>query len=168
MAQRYLTEGIDKLSSPIVKKIKEIISDFIHNKCRALEFRVTERVKEEKSCIATTTSWTCQVCGKHNSETAEEKLRACVVCGRKRNYLGSKKTQQLNKLRIDPTPLSTIASKQCLREAQKSNKRSSCPAPHTNIFATKADYEEVQRCEIKSEINEVLESVRSIMDGIEE
>ena len=169
MAQRYLTEGIDKLPpSPIVKKIKQIISDFIHNKCRALEFCVTERVKEENSCIATTTSWTCQVCGKHNSETAQEKLRVCVVCGRKRNYLGSKKTQQLNKLRIDPTPLSTIASKQCLREAQKSNKRSSCAAPVNNTFATKADYEEVQRCKIKSEINEVLESVRSIMGALEE
>mmetsp|Transcript_366 Transcript_366/g.611 ORF Transcript_366/g.611 Transcript_366/m.611 type:complete len:224 (-) Transcript_366:1151-1822(-) len=167
MAERYLTEGIDKLQpSPIVKKIQGIISDFIHNKCRALEFCVTERVKEEKSCIATT-SWTCQVCGKQHDETLQEKiLRACLVCGRNRNYKGSKKTQQLNKLRIDPTPLSTIASKRCLREAQKSSKHSSCPTPPNNVFATKADFEELQRCQMRSEINDVIKEVRSIMGGI--
>lgn len=166
MAQRYLTEGVETLPpSPFVRRVKDIISDFIHNKCRALEFCVIERVKEENSCIATT-SWKCQVCGKRNSETAQEKLGACVVCGRNRNYLGSKKTQQLNKLRVDPTPLSTIASKQCLREAQNINKRS-CPAPPNNVLSTKADYEEFQRCEMKSEINEILDSVRSIMGGIE-
>jgi len=168
MTQRYLVEGIDKLpSSPIVKKVKEIISDFIHNKCRALEYCVTERMKEENSCIATT-SWTCQVCGKCNTETAQEKQRVCVVCGRNRNYQGSRKTQKLNKVCIDPTPLSTIASKQCLREAQNRNRGTSCPTPPNNIFATKADYEELQRCEIKSQINDVLEEVRSIMGGIME
>lgn len=166
MAERYLTEGINKLQpSPIVNKIKEIISDFINNKCRALEFCVTERVKEEESCIATT-SWTCKVCGKQNSETPQEKLRACIVCGRNRNYQGSKKTQQLNKLRIDPTPLSTGASKQCLQEAQKSKKDCTCPTPPNNVFATKADFEELQRCQMKSEINDVIEEVRSIIGGI--
>lgn len=168
MAERYLSEGIDKLQpSPIVNKIREIISDFIHNKCRALEFCITERVKEEQSCIASI-SWACQVCGKQNSETPQKKLRACIVCGRKRNYQGSKKTQQLNKLRIDPTPLSTIASKQCLREAQKSKKQSPSPTPPNNVFATKADFEEIQRCQMKSEINGVIEEVRSIMGSIKD
>jgi hypothetical protein len=167
MTQRYLVEGIAKLPpSPIVKKVNEIIRDFIHNKCRALEYCALERVKEENSCgddNATTTSWSCVVCGKVN----QKKQRICVVCGRNRNYQGSKKTQQLNKLRIDPTPLSTIASKECLKEAQKSNKRTSCPAALNSFMATKADYEELQRCEMKSEINDILESVRSIMDGME-
>jgi len=173
MTQRYLVEGICKLPpSPIVKKVNEIISDFIHNKCRALEYCALDRVKEENSTCGdeTTTiasmSWSCIVCGKVNSETAQKKQRICVVCGRNRNYQGSKKTQQLNKLQIDPTPLSTIASKECLKEVQKRNVHSSCPATRTP-HATKAEYEELQRCEMKSEINDILKSVRSIIDGME-
>ena len=162
MTQRYLVEGIYELpSTPIVNKAKEIISDFINNKCRALEYCVTEKVKEENANF--TSIWTCNVCGKLNSVAANEKRSVCVVCGRKRDYQGSKKTQQLNKLRIDPTPLSTVASKERLIEARQSKTRASTTL---NFLATKADYEEIQRCCMKDEINDVLQSVRSIMGDI--
>jgi hypothetical protein len=170
MTQRYLVEGTDKLPpTPIVKKVNEIISDFIHNKCRALEYCALERVEKENSCgednNASAFSWSCAVCGKINIETEQKKQRVCLVCGRSRTYQGSKKTQRLNELRIDPTPLSTVASKQALKQVRNSNKLTSC---ERNIFmATKADYEELQRCEIKSEISDMLEDVRSIMGSME-
>lgn len=177
MTQRYLIEGIEKLPhSPIVKKVEEIISDFIHNKCRGLEYCALTRVKEEEeenSCGGTddiptsTLSWTCLVCGKCNNETKQRKQRVCVVCGRERNYIGSKKTQQLKKLRIDPIPLTTAASKDCLlKEVQDSNKRHHLQrwkgedAKCNMLIATKADYEGLHRVEMKNEINDVLDSLR--------
>jgi hypothetical protein len=179
MKERYLTEGIEKLpTSPIVKKVKEIISDFIHNKCRGLEYCALTKVKEEEgakedeegSCSTVSnakkeTVWTCQVCGKCN-----KKQRVCIVCGRDRNYIGSRKTQQLNKLRIDPTPLTTAAPKdRLLKEAQNSNRCHLRPewrgeeAKRNILTSTKNDYEQQMRVEIKSEINDVLESLRQTM-----
>ena len=185
MTQRYLTEGIEKLpTSPIVKKVKEIISDFIHNKCRGLEYcALTKVVKEEErakedeevSCSTDTNTkreatvvWTCQVCGKCN-----KKQRVCIVCGRDRSYIGSRKTQQLNKLRIDPTPLTTAAPKdRLMKEAQNSNRCHIRPewrgeeAKRNILTSTKSDYEEQMRVEMKSEINDVLESLRQTMTSL--
>jgi hypothetical protein len=180
MVERYLTEGILKLpTSPIVKKVKEIISDFIHNKCRGLEYCSLTKVKEEEdakeddeegSCStgANFSVWTCHVCGKCN-----KKQRVCIVCGRDRNYIGSRKTQQLNKLRIDPTPLTTAAPKdRLLKEAQNSNRCHIRPewrgeeAKRSILTSTKNDYEEQMRVEIKSEINDVLESLRQTMTSL--
>jgi hypothetical protein len=180
MKERYLTEGIEKLpTSPFVKKVKEIISDFICNKCRGLEFCALTKVKEEEvakedeegSCSTDTNTrreatvvWTCQVCGKCN-----KKQRVCIVCGRDRNYIGSRKTQQLNKLRIDPTPLTTAAPKgRLLKEAQNSNRCHIRPEWRGEevLTSTKNDYEEQMRVEIKSEINDVLESLRQTMTSM--
>ena len=182
MSQRYLTEGIEKLpTSPIVKKVKEIISDFIHNKCRGLEYCALTKVKEEEeakedsegSCSTAAnkreaTVWTCQVCGKCNKKC--NKKHGCIVCGRDRNYIGSRKTQQLNKLRIDPTPLTTAAPKdRLLKEAQNSNRCHRRPewrgeeAKRDILTLTKNDYEQQMRVEMKSEINDVLESLRQTL-----
>ena len=126
----------------------------------------TREKKEGNSGMINTASlsWTCQVCGKSNCERSQKK---CACCGRNQNYQGSKKIQQLNKLRIDPTPLSTAASKQRLKEVQNSNKRlhrwEGEDAKRNMFIATKADFEELQRCEIKTEINVVLDSIRKTM-----
>ncbi len=181
MTQRYLTEGVEKLpTSPIVKKVEEIISEFIHNKCRGLEYCALTKVKQEEeakedeegSCSTDANTkrevWTCQVCGKCN-----KKQRVCIVCGRDRNYIGSRKTQQLNKLRIDPTPLTTAAPKdRLLKEAQNSNRCHIRPewrgeeAKRSILTSTKNEYEEQMRVEIKSEINDVLESLRQTMTSL--
>ena len=166
LAQRYLGSLVSLPGTPIVSKVRKIISNFINGKCRQVEFYIHEQIKDESPREAD--FWKCAVCGKQNRE-GKKIQRLCITCGRGKGYSGSKKIQKLNECcGIDATPLTTASSKEELVKAEDiENKRERWDGEEGKrlIFVSKQiDYEALSRNELKNEIKSVLESIERSMD----
>jgi len=99
-------------------------------------------------------NWSCKVCGKKNGKTQ----RLCLTCGRPKGYVGNKKIQVLNSNRIDITPHLNCATKDELKKATTIAEVSTPMGYEGN----KNDYETNARMKIKDEVNNVIESIRSL------
>jgi hypothetical protein len=156
-------------SSPLIEKLKEMVSNFIRaGKCHYLNSYLDDRVGELHDLG---TEWLCSVCGKRNRET-KKKYTECITCGKAKGYLVSKKLQQLNYHgHIDPTPHLTNATKDeslmiqniCNNHREKWTGKEGMKSM---IVSTKIDYEALERNSIKAEIDDVLSSIRQSLDTV--
>jgi hypothetical protein len=154
-------------NSPLIEKLKEMVSNFIQaGKCRYLDSYLDDQVGESHDLG---TEWLCSVCGKRNRET-KKKYTECITCGKPKGYMVSKKLQQLNDRRIDPTPHLTNATKDELMTMRNNRnkhreKLTGEEGMKSMIVSTKIDYEALERNTIKAEIDDVLSSIRQSLDA---
>lgn len=156
-------------SSPLIEKLKEMVSNFIRaGKCRYLDSYLDDQVEESHDLG---TEWLCSVCGKRNRET-KKKYTECITCGKPKGYLVSKKLQHLNDHgHIDLTPHLTNATKDellmirniCNKHREKWTGEEGMKSM---IVSTKIDYEALERNSIKAEIDDVLSSIRQSLDTV--
>lgn len=156
-------------TSPLLEKLKELIGNFIRaGKCRYLDLYIEDQVGDSRDMG---TEWVCSVCGKRNRET-KKKYTECITCGKPKGYLVSKKLKQLNDHRhIDPTPHLTNATKDELLMIRNSpdkhrKKWIGDEGVKSMYVSAKIDYEALERNSIKSEIDDVLSSIRQSLDGL--
>jgi hypothetical protein len=111
-----------------------------------------------KAAESSISNWSCKVCGKVNTEKNGKTQRLCLTCGRPKGYVGSKKIQVLNNNRIDITPHLNCATKD---ELKKTAMIAEVSTP-MGYEGNKNDYETNARTKIKDEVNNVIESIRSL------
>lgn len=103
-------------------------------------------------------NWSCKVCGKVNIEKNGKTQRLCLTCGRPKGYTGNKKIQILSSNRIDITPHLNCATKDELKKAAMIAEVSTPLGYEGN----KNDFETNARMKIKDEVNNVIQSIRSL------
>ncbi|KAL3794852.1 hypothetical protein ACHAW5_004374 [Stephanodiscus triporus] len=113
-------------------------------------------------------TWQCRVCGKINLEKNGKMQRLCIICGKQKGYLGSKRIRILSQCRVDTTPHLTSATKDELRKAgriEKSRLPSEVPGNNLLFLSTKTDHEAIARMSIKDEVNSVIASIRNSLEA---
>lgn len=115
-------------------------------------------------CELVNNSWTCAVCGKKNHEDGKIQ-RLCLICGREKGYVGSKRLQVLNQSRVDLTPNVTVATKdEMAKVMEKKRLRLQGYEGKQSLFlSNKADYETIEKTEIRDELNNLLTTIRSLI-----
>ncbi|KAL3786098.1 hypothetical protein HJC23_003215 [Cyclotella cryptica] len=161
VAAKHLA-SIDKLPHcPLLSKVKELISDSVHQKCRPLYLYIQDQTGAKSFEVGA--EWICAVCGRQNNESSK-KYEKCFTCGREKGCVGSKKLQRLNECRVDPTPHLTRATKDELAKIESCEHRrerwTGDEGKRRVFVSNKIDYEALERASIKSEINDVLASIR--------
>ncbi len=169
LADRYLGPLTALLDTPIVVKVRQIISSFIEGKCRPMEFYIHEQIRNDSP--GDSSFWKCAICGKRNVE-GKKIQRFCVTCGREKGYVGSKKMRKLNECSgIDTTPCTTASTKEEYKKAAKhQQKREDWVGDEgqRKIFlSTPDDYEALAREELKIEIASLLETIKLCTGGDE-
>lgn len=167
IAKTYLA-NIERLpNGPLLMKLKELFHGFIDGTSRHLESFVNDQVAESRDLG---TEWLCSVCGKRNRDT-KKKYVECITCGKAKGYVVSKKLKRLNDHRIDPTPHLTKATKDELKSinypaSMNREKWRGEEGKESFFVSMPSDYEAQGRSCIKSEINDVLSSIRQSLDEI--
>lgn len=163
MVERFLEKDLAHLpNTPVVCKVREIISNFINGKCRSLEVFIDDQMKNESRDVTTDTTWKCAVCGKQRVEVLK-KGTVCSVCGHSQDQ-----SQMLNSYNIDIMPHTAAATKDELSRANyiesKRKRWLGDEGQRLVLLSKKADYEALEREDIKSEIHNVLASIRLSID----
>lgn len=166
IAERYLSNLESLPKSPLMAKLKQLIGNFIDGKARHLNTYVEEQAGESRYVG---TEWLCTVCGKRNHDNMK-KYNPCITCGKPKGYVVSKKLQQLNGHCIDATPHLTNATNDDVRMIKSPERHREKvigdEGKKSFLMSTQSDYEALERTCIKSEIDDVLSSIRQSLDGI--
>lgn len=151
-------------NSPLLKKVKELVKSVIDGQSRSFETFMYDQVGDS---LNSGIEWLCSVCGKRNRDT-KKKYIECDVCGRPKGCLVSMTIKQLSQYPIDPTPHLTNATKDEIQMIEPGNYRSEKwvgEEGKKSVFISKqSDYVALERTSIKSEIADVLSSIRQSLD----
>ena len=113
--------------------------------------------------------WKCTVCGKQNHEKGKIQ-RLCITCGREKGYSGSKKTQELNRHRMDITPFTTAAKKDDIFQAKRLKKKKIIYGDGSYgkqpFLFNKSDYEMIAREHIKNDAISILASLSTMKQNL--
>lgn len=150
--------------TPLMIKMKELLRNIIDAKSYAFDTYIHEQVGDSRDMGI---EWICSVCGKKNHD-ANKKYTACNACGRSKGHSVSKKLRKLNECIIDSTPHLTNATKdemQIIRDKNANRQQWVGKEGKKSMFAsTKGDFEALERKSIKSEIHDVLTSIRQSLN----
>jgi hypothetical protein len=166
IAKKYLSDlnEIPNENSALLSKVKELLRNFIDGKSHSLDAYFREQDGDGRVVGA---KWVCSVCGKRNRET-KKKYSECDTCGRPKDCILSKKLKQVNEYRVDPTPHLTNATEEELQRIKSTFRNSEQwigENRNKRVFLSKKmDYEALERTSIKSEIDDVLLSIRQSLN----
>jgi hypothetical protein len=163
VAKKYLASLDQCASSPVWFKVKQIIRSCINGQCRSIDSYIEKQIGE-KVC---NTEWICSVCGRRNQEM-KKKFSQCVTCGRTKCFVLKKLSTGLNECGVHPTAHLTSASKDEIHAAKSfeyhREKWIGDDGKRLIFISDQCDYESVERMGIRSEINNVINSIRQSLD----
>lgn len=166
IAKSYLSRFDQFPDTPLMQRMKELLSSIIDGKSHAFDTYIHEQVGDSSDMGS---EWLCSVCGKKNRD-AKRKYTECNTCGRPKGYSVSKKLKKLNECNIDPTPHLTNATKAEIQMIKVKNAYSHREPwigeeGKKSVFtSTTHDFEALERKSIKSEIDDVLTSIRQSLN----